>query len=127
MESPTYVDVMDRVKHFDIQLGKVSKRLNSQGKSIRRIEQKVYNGYDEKIDALQDRVAENKADNAVAHEKLERSLGGIIKFGAGAFLLLFITLLTILGSIWLHDRPIHEPIPVEVVADDFDNPNESAP
>jgi len=94
----------EKVDNVEDRLKTLEKQLAEQSGSLREIERKVFNGFDEKIDALNEKIDENKVSNEAAHAEVKKALGGIIRFGAASLILIFVTLLGILGSIWLRER-----------------------
>jgi hypothetical protein len=95
----------------------MSKKITSQGKSLGRVEQKVFNGFGQKINSMENMIEQNRTDNETAHTKIEKDLRAIIKFGATALIMIFIGLLGVLGSIWLQDRGAVNQVMEEVKID----------
>jgi len=82
----------------------LSKKVTMQGKALGRVERKVFDGFGDKIIHMEGTIEQHRVNNERAHAEIKRSLGTFAKFGASSLILIFIVLLTILGSIWLQDR-----------------------
>ena len=100
-----------KVDQLEKEIGKLDKKITQARSAISRVERKVFNGFGARIDAMTIRIGSvetkidaNKVDNVGAHTEMKKILGGIIKFGATSLILIFIVLLSILGSIWFHDN-----------------------
>jgi len=104
MAEVTIAVLDNKVDHLEKEIKKLEKEINSQGRSINRLGKKVFDGFGNKIDAVNDRIDVFEQTNGVAHTEMKKVLGGLAKFGATALVLIFLALITILGSIWLHDR-----------------------
>ncbi len=98
----------EKVDNVEDKLKTLEKQMSEQSGSLREIERKVFNGFDERIDDLNKKIDDGKLDNETAHAEVKRALGGIIRFGAASLILIFVTLLGILGSIWLREREDQE-------------------
>ena len=82
----------------------LGKRVSSHGGKLTKMGNKIFNGYGKTI-----------ADMKEAHDQLTRTLGVVIRFGAVALITIFVTLVSILGSIWIQDRASQkEPVRMEV-------------
>lgn len=99
----------EAVDRFAVQLTEYGKQMDAQGESLKRVEQKVFNGFGDRIEGLERTMNDNKADNIAAHRETRESLTGlskatqgIMKFVAVSLITIFVTLLGILGSVWLH-------------------------
>ena len=82
----------------------LSKKSTSQGKALGRVERKVFNGFGDKINHMEKMIEQHRIDNENAHIEFKKSLGLFARFGVTALILIFVALLSILGSIWLQDR-----------------------
>ena len=82
----------------------LSRKVTSQGRALGRVERKVFNGFGDKINHMERMIEQNRVDNEKAHIEIKDSLGLFAKFGVTSLILIFIALLSILGSIWLQDR-----------------------
>lgn len=82
----------------------MSKIVTNQGKSLSRVERKVFNGFGAKIDNLSATIQIDREANEKAHADMKKTLGAIIKFGATSFITIFVVLLSILGSLWLNNN-----------------------
>lgn len=103
--------LVGKVDHLEKSIVALSRTVKTQGKSLNRVEQKVFNGFGTKIDNVNENMVRDRRVNEIAHSKLEKSLGAIIRFGATSFVTIFVVLLSILGSIWFHN----DKAPVEVI------------
>lgn len=61
----------------------IKRALTTQGKSIREIEKKVYNGYDAKIDSLHTRVDDVIKNNDDAHKEIKDDVRAIRRLMIG--------------------------------------------
>lgn len=113
---------MSDIVVLEDRMAKFEKKMNAHRRALGRVERKVFNGFGIKIDAINEKVESNRHDNEIAHAEIKKVLGGFIKFGATALVLIFIALIGILGSIWLLDRQTSNPVPEEVVLDAPFNP-----
>lgn len=107
----TYAQLGIKVDQLEAGIKKLEKKMITQGRAINRVERKVFNGFGERMDSmnarissLETKIGENKLDNETAHVEIKKVLGGMIKFGATALILIFIALLSILGSIWFRGQ-----------------------
>lgn len=113
---------MSDITALEGRMATFEKKMNAQRRALGRVERKVFNGFGLKIDAINNKVENNRHDNEVAHTEIKKVLGGFIKFGATALVLIFIALISILGSIWLLDRQALDPVLEEVILDAPFNP-----
>jgi hypothetical protein len=74
-------------------IDKFEEKIDTQQTSIQTIEKKVFNGFGVEISNLVKSV-----------ERMEISMGHLWIFVAGSLVTIFVALIAILGSIWLHDR-----------------------
>jgi hypothetical protein len=98
----------------------LSKKSTSQGKALGRVERKVFNGFGDKISHMERMIERNRVGNECAHTELKDSLRLFAKFGATSLILIFISLLAVLGSVWLQDRISNEKVeevPINALAD----------
>ncbi len=130
----TYAQLGTKVDQLEAGIKNLEKKMTSQGRAVNRLERKVFNGFGERMDAmntqissLETKIGEHKLDNETAHVEIKKVLGGMIKFGATALILIFIALLSILGSIWFRgqDTP-REAIHPEVRTSASDDSNIAA-
>lgn len=82
----------------------LSKKVNAQAKALGRIERKVFDGFGDKINHMEKMIEQHRIDNENARIEFKKSLGLFARFGITASILVFVALLSILGSIWLQDR-----------------------
>jgi len=107
----TYAQLGTKVDQLETGIKKLEKKMTAQGRAIGRVERKVFDGFGERMDSMNTRIGSletkidgNKIDNEAAHIEIKKVLGGMIKFGATALILIFIALLSILGSIWFRGQ-----------------------
>ena len=93
-----------KIDNLETAMKSLSKKVINQGKALGRVERKVFDGFGDKIIHMGKTIEQHRVDNERAHAEIKRSLGIFAKFGASSLILIFIVLLTILGSIWLQDR-----------------------
>jgi len=129
----TYAQLGIKVDQLEAETKKLEKKITAQGRAINRVERKVFDGFGERMDSMNTRISsletkigENKLDNETAHVEIKKVLGGMIKFGATALILIFIALLSILGSIWFRGQNPKEIIPMEVRTSAPDDSNIAA-
>ncbi len=67
---------------------------------IKRMSNKVFNGFGSRIEAINDKLDREINTNIQSHAEIKSTLSLIAKFGATALILIFVALLGILGSIW---------------------------
>lgn len=101
-------NIETRFENMEATLRDLKCVVNGHTEALGRVEQKVFNGFGTKIDNTYTIMALDRASNEKAHTGMEKSLSSIIKFGATSFILIFIALLGIIGSLWLRtDCPIN--------------------
>ncbi len=78
---------------------------------IKDMARKVFNGFGDKITSLEEKMDTEILDNASDHAALGRSIdsvkksvGKLLWFVAMALVMIFVALVSILGSIWISDR-----------------------
>lgn len=101
-----------KVDNLEKSIKIMSKIVTNQGKSLGRVERKVFNGFGTKIDNLSLTMRNDREVNEKAHTEMKKTLRAIIKFGATSFIAIFVVLLSILGSLWLHNETV---VPTEVI------------
>lgn len=99
-----------QINNLEKAMKSLSKKSTSQGKALIRVERKVFNGFGDRIKHMEKIVDLNRISNECAHTELKGSLKLFAKFGTTSLVLIFITLLAVLGSVWLQDRMSNEKI-----------------
>ena len=113
-----------RVEHLQKEIEKLYRKVSTQGRALGRVERKVFNGFGERMDAMNIRIDTvemkidaHKRDNDAAHTEFRKVQGGAIKFGATALVMIFIAVLTILGTMLVNNRNTEMPTNAPVVTD----------
>lgn len=88
--------VVDEVKEMKNELRDVSK-------AIRRVEHKVFNGFGNRIDSVNEKLDGEIKTNAQAHAELKQSLSGVMRFIAIALVSIFVAIIGVLGAVWASD------------------------
>jgi len=96
------------VKHNNKTVDSYAMQLRSLDKALKRVSEKVFNGFGEKMNSIEEKIDQNKKDNDVIHKEMRKGLSSMMKFWGMSMVLIFVALLTILGSIWLQDRNVDE-------------------
>ena len=96
------------VDHNGKTIDSYAKQLHSLDKTLQRVSEKVFDGFGEKMDGIEKKIDQNKEDNDTTHEEIKKGLSSMMKFWGMSMVLIFVALLTILGSIWFDDRNVDE-------------------
>jgi len=83
-------------------------QLHSLDKTLQRVSEKVFDGFGEKMDGIERKIDQNKKDNDTTHREIKKGLSSMMKFWGMSMVLIFVALVTILGSIWFQDRSTNE-------------------
>jgi hypothetical protein len=103
----TLAELGVKFENVEDKVDNLGKRVSAQSGKITRMSNKVNNGFGEAISAVKDQVNFNT-----------KAIGKIVWFGATTAVLIFLSLLGIFASIWLHDRSeVRELAPIEMSID----------
>lgn len=105
--------------------------LNRHTDTIRRMENKVFNGFGDRINGMDVRMGDLAIEFRNTTKQLQKNIDNaqkeihaIAKFGATALVMIFVALLGILGSIWVQDYS-NEESTVGAVTYEITNTDES--
>ncbi len=85
-----------------------TKVLEEHTKSIRKMENRVFNGFGTRIDNLEKQVNRDIEESREGRKLIMQTMGSMIKFGASAMILIIAALIGIFGSLWLQDREFQQ-------------------
>jgi len=92
------------IEHNGKTIDSYAGQLHSLDEALRRVNEKVFNGFGEKMDGIEEKIDQNKKDNDTTHKEIKKGLSSMMKFWGMSMILIFVALITILGSIWLQDK-----------------------
>lgn len=92
------------VKHTSKTIDSYAGQLHSLDKTLQRVSEKVFDGFGEKMNGIEKKIDQNKKDNETTHKEIKKGLSSMMKFWGMSMVLIFVALITILGSIWLQDK-----------------------
>jgi len=96
------------VEHNGKTIESYAGQLHSLDKTLQRVSEKVFDGFGEKMDGIERKIDQNKKDNDTTHREIKKGLSSMMKFWGMSMVLIFVALVTILGSIWFQDRSTNE-------------------
>lgn len=106
----TLAELGVKMENLTDQVKSMSKRVSSQSGRITKMGNKVHNGFGEAISAVKEQADFNT-----------KTISRIVWFGATSAIMIFLALLGIFVNIWLHDKEMPEPVPMEVESNVLDD------
>lgn len=82
----------------------LSSKIEKQIESIHRVEEKVFNGFGTRIDAVKESLEEEKRSNEINHNEIKSDVKSLNKFVSIALVSIFIAILGVLGAVWGSSR-----------------------
>lgn len=86
----------------DVRAGLIETRADIKqfGESLGRVERKVFNGFGSRIEAVNDKLDDEKRANAENHKAMQDSINSMTRFVSGALITIFVGMLGLFGVIW---------------------------